>query len=201
MEGDTHQIDEKLLLVFRSPQDSQLPLGPGWFQEMMRDISALGSTITLWLCTLLTGFYFIMIKKGHRALYLIGAVATGTVLSNLLKLGFDRPRPDLVPHGSLTYTASFPSGHSMMAAIVYLSIGALLAQAQSGRNLKIYFMSISLLLTILIGISRVYLGVHWPSDVLAGWLAGAICAMSFWFIEWSLKKNKSAQITKSDDPA
>jgi undecaprenyl-diphosphatase len=103
-------------------------------------------------------------------LYLIAAVGIGTIFSNLLKYGFGRPRPDLFPHGSITDTASFPSGHSLAAAIVYLTIGVLLAEAQTRYRLKIYILSLAILIILLVGISRVYLQVHWPSDVLAGWL-------------------------------
>jgi undecaprenyl-diphosphatase len=109
-------------------------------------------------------------------------IASGIALSFALKAGFDRPRPDLVPHGSVVYTASFPSGHSMMAALVYLTLGALLARLQPERRLKIYILLLAVLVTLAVGISRVYLGVHWPPDVLAGWAAGAAWAIMSWAV-------------------
>ena len=110
------------------------------------------------------------------------ATISGAVLSSLLKLGFDRPRPDLVPHLTHVYSASFPSGHAMVSAVVYLTLGTLLTRIVSGIWLKIFVMAVAVLLTGLIGLSRLYLGVHWPSDVLAGWAAGAAWALVWWTV-------------------
>ena len=118
----------------------------------------------------------------------LAAVGGGIVLSSLLKAGFERPRPELVPHGSLVYTASFPSGHSMMAAVVYLTLGALLARAQPRRRLKVYLLALAVLVTVAVGISRVYLGVHWPTDVLAGWTIGGAWALLWWAVALGLQR-------------
>ncbi len=195
-EGDTNAVDTSILLMMRSAEDQNIPWGPFWFAEMMRDVSSLGSTFVLSLFTLCSAIYLYMAKHAKRAVYLIAAVIVGTALSNFLKISFARPRPDLVPHATETFTSSFPSSHSMMSAIVYLILGALLAQAQTNRKLKIYFLSVAIFLTLIIGLSRIYLGVHWPSDVMAGWLAGLICATIFWTGEYWLLQRK-----KSDDPA
>jgi undecaprenyl-diphosphatase len=106
-------------------------------------------------------------------LFLLAAAGGGIAITGIAKEFFDRPRPDLVPHGSLVYTASFPSGHSMMAAVAYLTLGVLIARVLPQRRQKVYVLSVAVILTLLVGISRVYLGVHWPTDVAAGWLAGA----------------------------
>ena len=196
IEGDTHNIDTSILLMMRNPLDQNLPWGPSWLQEMVRDISSMGSTAFLTIATGLVAVFFIMTRRFKRAAYLVSSVISGAVISNLLKMGFDRPRPDLVPHGTIIHTASFPSAHSMMSAIVFLSIGALLAKSQSSRGLKISFMSAAVFLTLIVGISRIYLGVHWPSDVMAGWIAGTMWAMIFWILEYVVSKR-----TKSNSPA
>ena len=180
MEGDTEQIDRRILLMMRQPGDLSDPIGPRWLEEMMRDFTGLGGIAILTLITLAAIFYLLMVRKGKSALYLLACAFFGTVMSNLLKMGFDRPRPDLVPHDTVVYTMSFPSGHSMMAAVIYLTIGAMLARVQPNHRLKIYIMALAVIITVLIGCSRVYLGVHWPSDVLAGWTAGGTCALVFW---------------------
>jgi undecaprenyl-diphosphatase len=119
------------------------------------------------------------------------------LLNLLLKLGFDRPRPDLVPHLTEAYQTSFPSGHSMSSAATYLTLGAMLARVQPSRRLKIYFLSLAIAVMLLVGFSRVYLGVHWPSDVLAGWAAGAIWALACWLLAWwltmKLRPNENAR--------
>jgi undecaprenyl-diphosphatase len=185
MEGDTHAIDTQILMMMRDGNDPQNAWGPPWVQEMMRDISGLGGIAILTMVTFSAALYLIMMKKYGQGLYLVVSVSLGTALTNLLKSGFDRPRPDLVPHGSYVFTGSFPSGHSMMSAWVFLSVGALLARAHKSYSMKIYFLTTSIFLTVAIGISRVYLGVHWPSDVLAGWLVGGAAAISFWLLEWA----------------
>jgi undecaprenyl-diphosphatase len=106
----------------------------------------------------------------------------------VLKEFFERPRPDLVPHGAEVFTASFPSGHAMMSAVVYLTLGALLARVETGLRVKAFVLSVSVLLTVLVGISRVYLGVHWPTDVLAGWTVGAAWAVMCWLIARVLQR-------------
>lgn len=180
MEGDTNQVDEMVLLALRNPQDRSDPLGPRWVEEMARDFTALGGVGVLMILTLAVCGFLVLDRKNHAALLVLVAVGGALALSSLLKYGFQRPRPDLVPHGSYVYTSSFPSGHSMMAAATYLTLGALLARVQPRRRLKAYLLGSALLLTVVVGFSRVYLGVHWPTDVLAGWTAGGVWALSGW---------------------
>lgn len=173
LEGATRDLDRDILLALRVPGDLSDPIGPPWVEEMGRDLTALGGTVVLTLATLLVSGYFLMRHKVSSMLFLLAAVGGGIALSSIAKVLFDRPRPDLVPHGSIVHTASFPSGHSMMAAVAYLSLGVLLARVQPLRRLKLFILASAVLLTLLVGVSRVYLGVHWPTDVFAGWLAGA----------------------------
>ena len=143
-EGETLAFDQRVMLAMRSSTDLGDPLGPLWFEEMMRDITALGSTVVL----------------------------------VSLKWGFDRARPDLVPHGAAVYTQSFPSGHAMLSAVVFLTLAALVARTQELRGVRIFLMATAIVLTLMVGTSRVYLGVHWPTDVLAGWALGAAWAIA-----------------------
>lgn len=182
LEGETRKFDEDVMLAFRSPADTSDPIGATWVEELARDVTGLGSVVVLALLTLASAGFLLLQRKRHLATYLMLAVATGTIGSSLLKWGFARPRPDLVAHGHAIYTSSFPSGHSMMSALVFLTLGVLLATAQSKRVMQIYILSIAVLMTVAVGISRVYLGVHWPTDVLAGWAAGSGWALLCWVI-------------------
>ena len=199
VEGDTHAVDEAILLALRTPGDRSDPLGPGWVEELGRDATALGGVGVLTLITL-ASVSFLLLKRQHRAaLFVAAAIASGIALSFALKSGFDRPRPELVPHGSIVYTASFPSGHSMMAALVYLTLGALLARLQPQRRLKAFVLLLAVLVTVAVGVSRVYLGVHWPTDVLAGWAAGAAWAMACWLAALWLQRHRQVEHDPADE--
>ena len=182
VEGDTGKFDRAVLLSMRDAGDLSNPLGPGWVEEMGRDFTALGGIAVLTMATLAIVGYLILDGKRRVALVVVVATMGALGVSTVLKHAFDRPRPELVPHGSIVYTASFPSGHSMLAASTYLTLGALLARVQRRRRMKAYILLVAILATMLVGISRVYLGVHWPTDVLAGWTAGAGWALLCWLL-------------------
>jgi undecaprenyl-diphosphatase len=181
-EGETHAFDEAILLAFRNPADLADPIGPWWLEQVMKDITSLGSSAVLTLITVVVLGYMLIERKYQAAAFLLMAMIGGTLLSTLMKMGFDRPRPDLVAHGAQVYSASFPSGHALMSAVAYLTLGALLARLQKRQRLKLYFLGVAVLLTLMVGVSRVYLGVHWPTDVLAGWCIGAAWALSCWLL-------------------
>jgi undecaprenyl-diphosphatase len=176
--GSAPAFDEWLIVALRTPGDLADPVGPAWLEEMMRDFTALGSTGVLTVMVLAIAGFLAMTRKGHAALLVLAAVTGGVLISQTMKWAYARPRPNLVPHGAEVFTASFPSGHSMMSAVVYLTLGALLARTQSDRAVKAYILVVAVLLTVLVGASRVYLGVHWPSDVLAGWALGGLWALT-----------------------
>jgi undecaprenyl-diphosphatase len=180
--GSTRAFDEWLLVALRTPGDLSDPIGPAWVEEMMRDFTALGSTGVLTLMVLSIAGFLAMTRKSHAALFVLVSVGGGVALGQTMKWAYARPRPELVPHGAEVYTASFPSGHSMMAAVVYLTLGALLARTQADRAVKTYVLAIAVIVTVLVGTSRVYLGVHWPTDVLAGWALGSVWAMLCWLV-------------------
>jgi undecaprenyl-diphosphatase len=182
MDGETMRFDDWAVRALRDPDDLARPIGPHWMQEVGRDLTALGGFAVLTLIiAAVTGFLWL--RKMHGAMWLvILATLGGLVVSSVLKHSFERPRPNLVPHLSMVYTSSFPSGHSMLAATVYLTLGALLGRFVSSWRLKAYFLLVALTLTFLVGVSRVYMGVHYPTDVLAGWAAGLAWALICWLV-------------------
>ena len=175
-----HAFDTEILLAFRQAGHPEVPLGPLWLQGAMRDITSLGSSAVLVLIVAAVIVYLLLIRKAGTALFILVAVAGGQALSSLLKAGVDRPRPDLVSHLANETSLSFPSGHAMVSAVTYLTLGSLAARFLPGRTTKIFVLCLAVLTTLLVGVSRVYLGVHWPSDVLAGWCAGFAWAMLCW---------------------
>ncbi|UJX48093.1 phosphatase PAP2 family protein [Xanthobacter sp. YC-JY1] len=190
-EGAPGSLDRDILLALRNPTDPSDPLGPPWVEEMMRDLTALGGTSVLTLLTLAVIFFLILTRKRHAALLVAVSVAGGTILSQGLKWGFDRQRPDLVPHGMSVYSQSFPSGHAMLAAVVYLTLAALLARTQKRTRVKLFLLGGAAVITVIVGISRIYLGVHWPSDVVGGWALGAAWASSCWLVMlWLQRKGE-----------
>lgn len=193
VEGDTHRIDRAVLLALRNPGDLSDPIGPGWVEELGRDFTALGGVGLLTMITLAVAGYLWLARKHGAMVLVLVSVGGGQLLSTLLKQGFDRSRPDLVSHESIVYTASFPSGHSMMAAVTYLTLGALLARVEERRRVKIYLITLAITVTVLVGISRVYLGVHWPTDVLAGWAAGATWAALCWLAAVLLQRRGAVE--------
>lgn len=176
-EGDTFALDRAILQVLRKGPNDSVPLGPAWLKYVMIDVTALGGvTVLTLLATFVVGF-LIAVRKFTTAIFVALAVAGGALLSSSLKTYFFRARPDVVPHLVYVNSASFPSGHAMNSALVYLTLATLLARSQQGRRVRIYLLSVAVFLTLVIGTSRVYLGVHWPSDVLAGWGVGASWAV------------------------
>jgi undecaprenyl-diphosphatase len=181
-EGDSYAFDRAILLSLRNPANLAEPLGPAWLEMAARDITSLGGYPVLILVTSAALGFLLVIGKRHAAVLVLISVGGGMLLSSGMKELFDRPRPDLVPHVVQVYTLSFPSGHAMLSAVTYLTLGALLARVQPRRRVKAYLLSVAILLALLIGTSRVYLGVHWPTDVLAGWCVGSAWAMLCWTI-------------------
>lgn len=197
-EGETHQIDTALLMALRDPVNPGEALGPPWLAEMMRDITALGGVAVLALLSLGVAGYLILLRRYDLVVLVVVSVGGAILLNYFLKLGFDRPRPDLVPHLTTAYQTSFPSGHSMSSAATYLTLGAMMARVQPRRRLKIYFLALAILIMLLIGVSRVYLGVHWPTDVLAGWAAGAVWALLCWIAAWWLTLGRHNQAERHE---
>lgn len=191
--GRTQGWDERLLLAFRDPQNRSVPLGPKWFREVARDLTALGGVAVLFIITTAVVGYLAISQKYHAVLLVLAATLGGLGLSTLLKDAFDRPRPTVTSHLSYAVTSSFPSGHSMLAAVVYLTLGSLLARLVKPKRLKVYFLVVALFLTFLVGLSRVYMGVHYPTDVLAGWAAGLGWAVLCWLAARYLQRRGAVE--------
>ena len=179
VEGDTNRLDRAVLMSFRTAGNPADLIGPDWFEEMVRDVTALGSyAFVIIIVTAATG-YLLLMRKFGLALLLLAAEAGGMLFSTLLKELFDRPRPDL-EHAARVFTASFPSGHATLSAVTFLTLGALLTRVTADRKAKLYFMATAIVLTLLVGLSRLYLGVHYTSDILAGWCIGSAWAVLCW---------------------
>jgi undecaprenyl-diphosphatase len=200
-EGTTHGADRAILLALRNPQDHADPIGAAWFEEAVRDITALGSIAVQALLTAAMIGALLMERKLRSAIFVLIAVGGGLSLNMLLKEFFSRERPDLVAHGMETFTASFPSGHAMSSAITYLTLAALLAQLSAKHRIKAYYVVLGVVATLLVGSSRVYLGVHWPSDVAAGWAAGAAWALLCWAIAVGLQRRGHVEEEDEETPA
>lgn len=186
--GEFLPRETRFMRALRQPDDLSQPIGPSWTVEAARDLTGLGGAMVLTLVTVLVlGYLFLRGARG-AALLVLCATFGGFLLSSALKQFFDRPRPTIIPHLAPAVSASFPSGHSMLSSIVYLTLGALLARTVARRRERIYLIGVSLLLTLLIGFSRVYLGVHYPTDVLGGWTAGTAWALLCWCAAHTLQQ-------------
>lgn len=157
----------------------------------MMDITALGGATVIFIITAAVVFYMLIKKEYELMRLILIAVVGGALLSFIMKELFARERPPLVYHLLTVKSLSFPSGHAMMSSVVYLTLGALLAKAQQNNNLKIYVLLVALLLVFLIGISRIYLGVHYPTDVFAGWSIGLAWASLCWLAAIYLQRRKN----------
>ena len=184
------QVEAHWMRALRNPADPSDLAGPWWVEELARDISALGSAVVVIMLSLFVIGFLLLRQYWGRASLVVVTVLGGYLLSNALKSSYARARPDVVPHLTEVSSASFPSGHSMVSSLVYLTLGALLAQTTPRRREKIYFLVTAVVLTGLIGVSRVALGVHYPTDVLAGWSAGTAWALACLLIAWKWRQGR-----------
>jgi undecaprenyl-diphosphatase len=191
-ERETQHFDERVLLLLRHPGDAREPVGPPWLAEAARDVTALGSVSVLALVVFMVSGFLLLVRRWRTLALVVGSTVGGALVNALLKRLFARPRPTVVPHLTQVLTESFPSGHAMLSAIVYLTLGALLAQLVERRRLKAYLVGVALGLTLLIGLTRVYLGVHYPTDVVGGWMAGLGWALVTALVARALKRRSLA---------
>lgn len=173
LKGDFRAFDRAAILALRVPGEPSDPLGPWWFEVAVRDITSLGSTTVVISMAVMVAGYLAFTRRPGTALLIAATIGGGLVLGWSLKQMYERPRPDLVPHGIEVHTVSFPSGHATLSAATYLMLGLVLARREPNRRRKTYILGAAATLVAAVGLSRVYLGVHWPTDVVAGWAVGA----------------------------
>ena len=188
MEGDTRALDEWVIRAMRHADNQNDALGPVWFEDSVRDVTALGSATVITIVVIVVLGFVAIRRKYHALVLIVIAVAGGGLLNIMLKHLFARPRPELVEPLIRVSTPSFPSGHSLLSAVVYLTLGALLTRLVRPKRLKLYVIGNALFLTFIVGLSRIYLGVHYPTDVLAGWTVGLVWAVVCWLIADALQK-------------
>jgi undecaprenyl-diphosphatase len=176
-EGDTYKLDRSILLALRRPDALAVPIGPRWLQETARDVTALGGFSILTLVVVVSIALLVIHRRRFQAAVFAIAVVAGQVFAAVTKHLVGRDRPDLVPHLDQVYSASFPSGHSALSPIVYFTLAGILAAGEPNRAAKTLLLGVASVLVLGIGASRVYLGVHWPTDVLAGWAMGTAVAL------------------------
>jgi undecaprenyl-diphosphatase len=179
-EGDTHAFDATIMYALRVPGHPGTPIGPPWLTTALTDVTSLGSITVLSILVLLVFGLVLSLRQVRPAVMLLAASVGGMLLTALLKDVFQRDRPPLDLHLVPAINASFPSGHATLSATVYLTLGALIAHFAQRRRVRVYALTAAVLLAVTVGCSRVYLGVHWPTDVLAGWCVGAAWALVCW---------------------
>ena len=201
LEGETLKFDRAILIGLRTPGDLAVPKGPRWVLSAALDITALGSATVLGLAVLAVAGFLVLQGLWRRALIVLSASLGGWFLNAALKQLFQRPRPDVVPHLREAMSLSFPSGHALQSAAVYLTLGVLMMRFAHRPITKVYCMVVAATATVLVGLSRVYIGVHYPTDVLAGWLIGLSWALLCWTIERSLERQAGLKRERAEAEA
>ncbi len=182
------KFDEWLLLSLRDADNPQYLFGPHWVDEAVRDITALGGPAVLTFMIFVVTIYLLLQQKYRSAFLVLVVTVGGLLLSLLLKEFFLRDRPDIVPALMVETSPSFPSGHSMLSAVVYLTLGSLLTRLETNPRIRTYIISIAIFTAMLIGLTRIMLGVHYPTDVLVGWIVGFFWATLCWFFMMVLQE-------------
>ena len=196
-EGDTQAFDTTILRALRDPADASKPIGPAWIEGSLLDLTAIGGSTVLGLVIFAVVGFLVLQTRYRTAIVVAITSLSGELLNAALKYAFNRPRPTIVPHLRAVFSTSFPSGHAMESAIVYLTLGAILMRASETRLTKMYILGIAVLLTTLVGISRVYLGVHYPTDVIGGWIIGFMWASVCWLAAQRFEDTAQIQTEKT----
>ncbi len=167
-EGETRSFDLRLLHAAQALRQAH-----PWLPDVMRDLSALGSKVVLTLITAAAAGYLWLRSARRSAMVVVASVSIGSIMIGVLKSKFDRMRPSPEFAQMAVDGLSFPSGHSSASAIVFLTVAALLADTRARPAERTYVLAVAAVVVLLVGISRVMLGVHWATDVIGGWAMGA----------------------------
>lgn len=178
---ETRMVEERIIRLFRDPEDPSRLVGPSFMLKAVRDITALGGETVITLVVAFVTGYLVLGRRYRTLTLVLIATLGGLLLMVVFKNLFVRVRPDVVPALMEETTFSFPSGHSVMSAVVYLTLGSILAATHRAFRMRIFIFACALLVAMLVGVSRVMLGVHYPLDVLAGWSLGLGWASLCWF--------------------
>lgn len=188
-EADGQAFDWRILRLLRPyADDPGRPWGPPWLKEAAQDLTSLGGISVLGLLAFIAVLFLILQRKRLSALLLVLGLAGGVAFSEGLKAVFERERPPTIYQAVETINASFPSGHALLSAVFYLTLGVMLTRAFAQKRLKAYALGVAVLLTLIVGLTRIYLGAHWASDVFAGWSVGAAWAMILWLVSWFIAR-------------
>ncbi len=179
-EGEIKAFDERVLLSMRTAADPGDPIGPPWLEETALEITAIGGYPVIIISLLVVTGLLVVTRRYGAAFYALFSVGSGALVSYLLKHYYERPRPDIVEHLDVIHTASFPSGHATVTTVAYLTLAALVIRFFPDWRVRLYVLAVAVFVSFIVGVSRVYLGVHWPSDVAAGWALGAAWASFTW---------------------
>ncbi len=180
------QLDNDVLIFLRNAENLAQPRGPAWLEHFTQELTALGGWPLLTMLSVTLTVFFVLRGQWDFAI-ILPAVALGEmVMVSQMKLAFARLRPDAVPHLVEATSNSFPSGHAASAAAIYLTLGLMLANISTSKSMRLYAFITPVTLAVMIGLSRIYLGVHYPSDVFAGWCVGAAWASLIWIAAWKL---------------
>ena len=201
-EGDGQAFDQAVLSWLRPYADPTRPWGPWWLKEAADDLTSLGGISVLGLFATVVVLFLVIEKKRLSAVLLVLGLIGGVLLSEGLKAVFQRERPPVAYQAVETINASFPSGHALLSAVFYLSLGVMLSRAFPRRRLKAYVLGVAIAMTVLVGVTRVYLGAHWATDVFAGWSVGAAWAMALWLVSYAVeRRQRSHHAALQDKPA
>jgi undecaprenyl-diphosphatase len=200
-EGDGQAFDQSILSAMRPHADLSDAWGPWWLEEAAADLTSLGGIAVLTLFATIVILFLFLQRKHLSALLLLVGLGGGVVLSEGLKSVFERDRPPQIYQAVDTINASFPSGHALLSAVFYLSIAVMLTRAFPERRFKAYVLGVGVALTLIVGMTRIYLGAHWATDVFAGWSVGAAWAMTLWLVSYGIARRQRRHHAALQDKA